>query len=505
MAQPMLEFREVSKSFFRTRALSDVTFTVAPGRIVGLVGENGAGKSTLMNILGGVLAPDRGWMFLNGRPYAPQDPNDAAAEGVALVHQELNLLPNLSIAENLFLADLPRHRVGPLRWIDRRTLRQKSDDLLKAVQLTADASTPVEKLSPGERQLVEIARALKGTARIVVFDEPTTSLTRLEARRLFEIIRRLRDSGVSVIYISHALADVLALCDQIVVLRDGTVQAVGDRADFTAQRLIALMVGRSMDALFPTRDAATSGEVLLEVRGLSQTGVVENINFTLHRGELLGIAGLMGSGRTELARMLFGLDPFERGEIRVRGRPLARPTPRACIRHGVGFLTEDRAAEGLLLDASVEDNIALASLPAFASGPLGIVRRRRLREKTAGMVHALAIDCRGMGQPVRTLSGGNQQKIVLARWLMSGADILMVDEPTRGVDVQARYEIYQQIGGVAARGGGVLWISSELEELVGLCDRIIVMGRGEIQSIVRRDEFDRHAMLQAALGTERLL
>jgi len=457
-----------------------------------------------MNILGGVLQADVGQMRLEGTPYAPRDPADAQTAGVALVHQELNLFTNLSIAENLFLTRFPRRRLGLLSWIDRRELRRQAGELLEAVQLPVDVATPVEVLSPGERRLVEIAKALRAGARIIVFDEPTSSLTRPEAQRLFEIIGRLRDAGSAVIYISHNLGDCLRLCDRIVVLRDGAVQAAGPVSEFDIQRMIALMVGRSFDALFPKREAAPSQETILEVSGLSQSGVIDNVGFTLHRGELLGISGLMGSGRTELARILFGLDPFERGEIRVRGRAMWRLSPGRCIRQGVALLTEDRSADGLLLEADIEDNIALASLHSFASSPLGLIRRRQLRERTASMARTLDLEYRSMGQPVKTLSGGNQQKVVLAKWLLSGADILIIDEPTRGVDVGGRYEIYRQIAHLAARGAGVIWISSEMEELVGMCDRILVMTRGEIQSVVERGEFDRHEMLRSALGEERL-
>jgi ribose transport system ATP-binding protein len=363
----------------------------------------------------------------------------------------------------------------------------------------------VGTLSPGQRQLVEIAKALRGRPRIVVFDEPTTSLSKPEADRLFRIIGRLHAEGVLVIYISHNLGDVLRLCDEIVVLRDGEVQAVRPREEFTIEQMIALMVGRSFQARFPRRDCLPSRETVLEVRNLSQPGVVENVSFSLHHGELLGISGLMGSGRTELARILFGLDPVQQGQILVRGTPLERPSPRKCIRRGMAFLTEDRRGEGLLMEAGVEDNLALVSLAEFASGPLGLIRRRQMRERTSRMASSLAIECRSIsGQPAKTLSGGNQQKVVLGKWLLGQAEVFILDEPTRGVDVGAKHEIYRQINDLASRGAGVLLISSELEELLGLCDRILVMTYGEIQSVVERADFDRHKMLRSALGEERL-
>jgi ribose transport system ATP-binding protein len=507
MERPILEFRGVSKSFFGTHALRSVSLSLPAGHVLGLVGENGAGKSTLMNVLGGMLQADSGEMLLDGKPLAPRDPRQSAAAGIAMVHQELNLFANLSIAENLFLTDMPQLR-SPPGWIRWGELHRRTRELLQAVQLSLDPATPVESLTPGERQLVEIAKALRSRARIVVFDEPTTSLTKPEAERLFKIMAGLRRDGVSIIYISHNLGDVLRLCDWIAVLRDGEVQAVGPKEEFTTERMIALMIGRNLETLFPAREPRPAGadtaERMLEVRGVSQDGVVEDISFTLHRGEVLGISGLMGSGRTELARILFGLDSFQRGEILVRGRPLGRPSPRRCIRRGMALLTEDRAAEGLLREASVEENLALVALDHFGSRRLGLIRSRKVRETAGEMVDRLGIECRGLRQPVKTLSGGNQQKVVLGKWLLSGADVLILDEPTRGVDVGARHEIYQQINRLVGQGAAVVLISSEIEELVGLCDRILVMADGELQADVQRKDFDRSAMLRSALGEERL-
>ncbi len=502
MDQPLLEFRQLSKSFFGTRALRDVSLTLPAGCVLGLVGENGAGKSTLMHILSGTLQPDHGEMRLTGHRFAPRNPREAAEAGVAMVHQELNLFANLSIAENLFLTDLPRWR-WPLGWIRRRELHRRATELLRRVELDVDPGTPVELLAPGQRQLVEIAKALRFRARVVVFDEPTTSLSQSESERLFRIISGLRDDGVSVIYISHNLGDVQRLSNQVAVLRDGAVQAVGPQAEFTSERMISLMIGRTLDTLYPVRCARPSTEAALEVRGLSQCGVVDNISFVLHRHEVLGLAGLMGSGRTELARMLFGLDSFERGEILVHGRPLVRPRPRRSIARGMAFLTEDRGREGLLREASIEDNLPLVALDRFASR-LGLMRSRAIQHAVRELLIKLSVECRNPRQVVRTLSGGNQQKIVLGKWLLGDANVLILDEPTRGVDIGSRYEIYQQINSLVDQGVAVLLISSELEELVGLCDRILVMSDGVLRADVLRGDFDRHAMLRTALGEERL-
>lgn len=310
---------------------------------------------------------------------------------------------------------------------------------------------------------------------------------------------------MSIIYISHNLGDVLRLCDDIVVLRDGQVQAAAPKSEFDLEKMIAFMVGRSLQTMFPQRRQPPSQEVLLEVRGLSQPNVIQQISFSLHRGELLGISGLMGSGRTELARILFGLDPCQCGQIVVRGTPLTHLSPRQCIRHGMAFLTEDRRGEGLLMEASIQDNISLVSLERFASTPCGLVQHRELQDRVADLARSLDIDYRHLKrQPVQTLSGGNQQKVVLAKWFLGPTDVFILDEPTRGVDVGAKCQIYQQIVELADQGAGVLLISSELEELVGLCDRILVMADGRVQSVVEKKDFDRHEMLRSALGEARL-
>jgi len=504
----MLEFDAISKSFAHVRVLRDVSFAVRPGRTLGLVGENGAGKSTLMNILGGNVPPDSGRMRLQGQPYAPRGPLEAARRGIAFIHQELNLFPNLSIEENLFLTAFPR--VGALPIIHRRALRERAAALLEQVGLNQPPGTAVERLPAGERQLVEIAKALSLEARLIIFDEPTTSLSAPEAGRLFGLMERLRQRGLSMIYISHTLADVLRLSDDIVVLRDGEVAGAGPREAFSVERLISLMVGRHLSQLYPARKPAersagpgAAPPVRLEVRGVTQPGVVRDIRFALRRGEVLGLAGLMGAGRSELARILFGLDPCARGQILLDGRPIQRESPRRRIRRGLAFLTEDRRDEGLCLEASVSDNIALVSLERHARPPLGLLDFDRLRRAVSGVRAAVRLTPTAREEaPVKTLSGGNQQKVVLAKWLLAMADpgVLILDEPTRGIDAGARHDLYQLILEAADRGAGVLAISSELEELLGICDRILVMSRGEIKDELTQPLFDRERILRAALA-----
>ncbi|MBN8246628.1 MAG: sugar ABC transporter ATP-binding protein [Verrucomicrobia bacterium] len=498
----MIGFRNITKRFFGVPVLRDVSFAVPPGHTVGLVGENGAGKSTLMNILGGNLQPDAGSMLLDGRPYAPRTPRDAARSGVAFIHQELNLFPNLSIAENVFVAGFPR-RARWLPLLDRRRIHDRTRELLAQVELSRPPETPVEHLSAGERQLVEIAKALALDARLILLDEPTTSLTDVEKALLFGIMARLRSRGLSMIYISHSLGHVLRLCDSVAVMRDGTLVAHQSAAALDTDRIVSWMVGREIRQLYPGRGDRTTGAVALEARGLSQSGTVSDISFELRRGEILGIAGLMGSGRSELARILFGLDPCAAGEIRLDGEPIHGLPPRERIRRGLAFLTEDRRAEGLCLEASIADNLSLVSWPRFATGPLGLLRRRDAGAAVTGMREAVRLTTSARDtQPVKTLSGGNQQKVVLGKWLLNRPGVLLLDEPTRGIDVGAKQEVYRLIADLARQGTAILMISSELEELTGLCDRILVMRRGRIRDAMAAQEFDRERILRAALHDE---
>jgi ribose transport system ATP-binding protein len=496
---PLLTCAGIEKAFFGVPVLRRVSFEVGAGRVIGLVGENGAGKSTLMHVLGGGLRPDAGTMVYRGAPYAPASPHAAMAAGIGFVHQELNLFSNLSIAENLFLAGFPTR--GP--FIRRGDLHVRTRELLARVGLDLAPSTLVERLTSGECQLVEIARALSVEARLIILDEPTTSLSSRESERLFALVGQLRAQGRSIIYISHTLADVLRLCDDVVVLRDGEVAGRGPVAQFDQRRLVSLMVGRELKQLFPVRAERSAGDgagaPLLEVRGVTQPGIVRDISFTLHRGEVLGIAGLMGAGRTELARILFGLDPCERGSIAVEGRAVTGG-PRRRIRQGMALLTESRREDGLCLEASVADNMALVTMADRARSVLRLLDLAGLRAALARVREAVRLQARvSETQAVRTLSGGNQQKVVLAKWLLAQPRVLILDEPTRGIDVGAKFEIYTLIHEMADRGAGVLVISSEMEELTGICDRMLVMSRGRVCDDLRRDEFDRERILRAAL------
>ncbi|MGA3266850.1 MAG: sugar ABC transporter ATP-binding protein [Verrucomicrobiota bacterium] len=500
---PRLRVGGVTKSFSTVRVLHGVSFEIGAGEVLGIVGENGSGKSTLMNIIAGVLAPDEGALALDGHEFAPADRRAAEKAGIAFIQQELTIFPNLSVEENLLLGHAPRVW-GALPFIYRKQRRTRAMEFLQVVGLDVNPGTPASRLSPGERQLLEIARGLSIDVRVMIFDEPTTSLANQETERLFALTRRLKASGIAILYVSHVLNDVLQLSDKLLVMRDGRVTFYGPRADMTPERLIVAMVGRSIDALFPpSRGTLAKREEspLLELRGVSEPGIVAGINLKVTAGEIVGISGLMGSGRTELARIIFGLDPHRQGQITANGATLTPGDLSARLRTGMAFLTEDRRHEGLMMDASTSENLALAALQSFSSRIYGRLQTATLKQALKEMAGQLRLKCDNIEtSPVRSLSGGNQQKVVIGRWLLCQPRLLILDEPTRGVDVGAKEEIYALLAALVAQGKGALVISSEIEELIGLCDRILVMHRGCIVSEFSRAEFDQKKILSAALG-----
>lgn len=500
-SRALLSARRLTKSFSGVQVLHDVSFEAYGGRVLGVVGENGSGKSTTMNLVTGVLRPDGGALTLDGAPFAPSSRRESDAAGIAFVQQELSIFPNLSVAENLFLAQAPR-RFAWLPLIDRRRRWERATALLEKVDLQVSPEAPAGALSMGERQLLEIARGLSIDSRVLILDEPTSSLTAVEAARLFGIVRRLQAQGVAIILISHDLDQVLEVADEVLVMRDGRVTLTGTAANLRAKDLVLAMVGRSIESQFAARAALPMGsELVLDVTGLSTPDRLYDIHLQVAAGEIVGIAGLMGSGRSELARAIFGVDRYAEGDVRVDGRLLPSGDVRARLRAGVAFLTEDRRHEGLLLDATVADNIALAALPKFASRRAGILRRTALLGAVRTMARSVGLKGGDVvDTPIRALSGGNQQKAVLARWLLSKPRLLILDEPTRGVDVGAKQDIYRLLAELAAMGKAMLVISSELEELLGLCDRILVMRRGALRATFTRGAFDREAILQAAFG-----
>jgi ribose transport system ATP-binding protein len=497
MSDPIFRFELVNKGFFGVPVIKDFSLEIERGHVLGLVGQNGAGKSTLMNLMGGNLALYSGAMAFDGKPYVPASARDYGDAGNAFIHQELNLFSNLSIAENIFLGAMPK-RGG---FIDTRALRQRTAELLREVNLDLPPDMLVERLSPGERQLVEVTKALHLNAKLVIFDEPTTSLTPRETARLFALIRRLREAGKSIVYISHILADVEALADDVAVLRDGQLVASGAVAEFPAATMINAMLGRDIDQLYPPHTSAVQGETLLEAKALSLRGVIKNVSFGLKRGEVLGLFGLMGAGRTELARILFGLDHFHSGELVVGAQSVIRQSPHSAIASRIAFITENRREEGLMMNMPIADNIALAALPRHARG--GLVDQGAMVASASELAAALQIKSGAIDvQPARSLSGGNQQKVVIAKWLMAGPAIFILDEPTRGIDVAAKYEIYSIIQRLASEGCAILLISSEIEEAMTMCDRILVMRQGEISGAFDRAAFGKEPILRAAFGEE---
>lgn len=499
----ILTIENMTKAFFGVPAVRDVSLSVEAGHILGLIGQNGAGKSTLMNLIGGVVQPDSGRFTLQGSPYRPRRPADAYHAGIAFIHQELNLFTNLTIAENVFIENFPTRRLGPLRLVDWASIQARTREVLMEVGLDVSPNLTIDRISPGERQLVEIAKALHQDAPLIILDEPTTSLTSRETERLFTLMQRLRQQGKTMIYISHILRDVLDFADSVAVMRDGQLVTHEPTSAFTVTRMISLMVGRSLDNLFPPRTNIPTAQPMLQVEAVSSEGIVDNINLTVHYGEVVGLFGLMGSGRTELARILFGLDSFERGQIAIDGQPLPQPSPRRSIRQKVAFVTENRREEGLLMDINIADNVALVALPAFSRTPLQLVDQQTMLDAVTRTTTSLQLKSGNIRrQAARSLSGGNQQKVVLSKWLLSGPRLFILDEPTRGIDVGAKFEIYTIIDQLAAAGSGVLFISSELEELMGVCDRILVMSQGEIIRMFERDQFNEEAILRAAFRQE---
>jgi ribose transport system ATP-binding protein len=491
---PLLEMRGVSKSFGASRALEDVSLCLDAGEVHALIGENGAGKSTLMKILSGAYRPDAGAMHFAGARYAPRGPREARAHGVAMIYQELTLAPHLSVEANVMLGQ-ERVVAGLVRRREHRRLVSEALRLLDHPDIRPEAVAGT--LSVGAQQLVEVARALVADARLIVFDEPTSSLTEHDARRLFEVIDRLRAKGLAIVYISHFLEEVRRVAQRYTVLRDGRAVAGGPMAGVELSAIIAQMVGRDLTELFP-HVPHEPGEPVLELAGLSRKTLPRRADLTVRRGEILGIAGLVGAGRTELLRAIFGLDAVRSGSVTVKGVPSPGATPRRRIHEGVGFLSEDRKGEGLALGRSIEDNLTYSSLSPYALW--GWLNLRRRRAEAARWMGELRVKAVGPGQGIRELSGGNQQKVALARLLHQRADVLLLDEPTRGIDVGSKAEIYRLIGELAAEGKAIVMVSSYLPELFGICDRIAVMTRGVLSEARPVSAWTEHRVMEVATG-----
>lgn len=468
----IIRVRGLRKTFPGVKALDGVDLDLRPGEVHVLLGENGAGKSTLIKMLSGAYRPDAGEILVDGAPVAINNAGDAQRLGIATIYQEFNLVPGLTVAENLLLGRQPR-RFG---FVDTKRMHQRAAALLDRVGVDVDPRTQVGRLGIARMQMVEIAKALDLNARVLIMDEPTAVLTTSEVERLFAIVRQLREQGVAVVFITHHLEEIAQIGDRVTVLRDG--RSVGEAPATTPENeLIRLMVGRSIDQQFP-RERTPAGAPLLQVRGLGRAGAFKDVSFEVRAGEVVGMAGLVGAGRTEVARAIFGADAHDAGEVLVDGRALPAGDVHAAMEAGLGLVPEDRKGQGLLLGADVAENLGLVTLPRASRA--GFVDRNGQRQAAAKVAGQLGVRMSGLEQEVRTLSGGNQQKIVIGKWLLADAQVLILDEPTRGIDVGAKVEIYQLINSLTASGHAVLMISSDLPEILGMSDRILVMARGRL-------------------------
>jgi ABC-type sugar transport system ATPase subunit len=500
----LLEARGISKSFAGVKALDDVQITVRRGKLNALVGENGAGKSTLMNVLAGVFPPDQGEIRLAGRAVRFRNPREAQEAGISIIFQELNLVPGLSVAENIFLG---REPVGRLGLVDYGRMNREARGLTDQLHLAVDPRTPVARLRVGAQQTVEIAKALSFRSRVIIMDEPTSAITEQEADLLFQIIGRVKQRGVGIIYITHKLDELSRIADDVTVMRDGRCIATRSFASVAHDELVRLMVGRELAELFP-QSAVEIGHEVLDVEGVSlrhpdRAGafVVKDVSFRLRRGEVLGLFGLMGAGRTELLQTIFGLHPTRSvGRIAVDGQPVTIRSPQDAIAAGLALAPEDRRAEGLVLSMSVAENVSLPSLRRLTRW--GLLPLRCEHELAAPYVHRLRVKTPSLRQPVRFLSGGNQQKVVLCKWLATEPKVLLLDEPTRGIDISAKKEIYALISELARSGLGVVMVSSELPEILAVADRILVLTEGRLVGEFSRGQATEEVILHVALPTE---
>jgi len=494
MTAPAVRFEHVSKRFPGARALDDVSFDIASGSCHALCGENGAGKSTLGKILAGIHSADAGRIVLFGQPVAFSGPEQALAAGVGMVHQELAFCENLSVAENLCLGALPAAR----GFLDHRAMRQQAASMLTAIGAQIDVRRLVGELTTGQQQMLQIATAVGTGAKVIVFDEPTSSLSQHEAEKLYQLIGRLRERGVTSIYVSHRMEEIFRLCDAVTILRDGAHVATRAIAELTQSSLVQMMIGRSLEDYFPSHIHAQTGDELLRVEGLSSPGKFQNLSFTLRAGEVLGFAGLVGAGRSEMAQALFGLDGSATGQVYVRGQALAAGGPRGAMRAGLGLVPEDRKRQGLVLSMTALANTTLPILGHLSRW--SFIRRRSERSLVRTYFERLRVRAASVDVVTAGLSGGNQQKLVLAKWLAAKCQVLLLDEPTRGVDVGAKAEIHALIDELASRGAGVILISSELPEVLNLCTRVIVLREGKIAGELPRAAATQDALMRLMAG-----
>jgi len=496
MSPEFLRMQEISKSFDGTQALKGVSFSAVAGEVHAISGENGAGKSTLVKILSGALESDAGEILLDGERIELGTPLRARHRGIYAVYQEFSLVPHLTVAENILMGQMPSTRV---RWVvDWTKAYHRAEEILSSIGFVGiDVHTPVRQLSVSHQQMVEIAKAVANKRRILILDEPSAVLSQEEMDRLFALVRQLKQEGTLVLYISHRLDEVFEIADRITVLKDGQLVGTVTSQESDQNQLIKMMVGRDLGEIFPARNPPGE-EVALEVRQLSREGKFSDISFSLKRGEILGMFGLVGSGRTQVARCIFGAEPFTRGEIQLNGKAILPKSPREAVAQGIALLTEDRKRDGLVMSCTIRDNASMASYGSM--GRWGVINRRKQADRVQQKVQELDVRPPLLDRLARQLSGGNQQKLVLAKWLMTQAKVLILDEPTRGVDVATKVEIYHIINNLALDGMGILLISSELPEILGMSDRTLVMREGHLVGEFPRAEASEEKLLAAAAG-----
>lgn len=491
---PLLAIRGIRKAFPGVVALDGVSFTLKAGTVHALMGENGAGKSTLMKIIAGVYIPDQGQILLNGCQVELRSPIDALQQGIAMIHQELNLMPHMTVAENVWITREPRNRFG---LVDHQELKLRTEELFERLHIDIDPLAEIQTLSVASRQMVEIAKAVSWNSDVLIMDEPTSALTEKEVAHLFRIIRSLREQGKGIIYITHKMNELFEIADEFSVFRDGKYIATCAASDVTRDDIIRMMVGREITQMFP-KETVPIGEVVLSVRNLTLDGVFHDVSFDIRAGEILGLAGLVGSGRSNVAETLFGVTPASSGSITIRGQQMVIDKPAKAMAAGMAFLTEDRKDTGCFLCLDIQDNMDLAVLNNRYVNKLGFVQSAALAKDCIEMARRLRVKTPGMHEVIQNLSGGNQQKVLVGRWLLTNPSILILDEPTRGIDVGAKAEIHRLVSELAGQGVAILMISSEMPEVLGMSDRVAVMHEGRITGILDRKDADQVSVMSLA-------
>lgn len=489
-----IEMRGIDKSFGSNQVLKQAGFTLESGEVHALMGENGAGKSTLMKILTGVYTKDAGTVLVDGKEVNYKNPQEAEKAGIVFIYQELNVMFDLTVEENLFMG---KEIHGKFGICDKKAMQKKAQEALNILGVNISPKTVMAELSVGQQQMVEICKALMADAKVIIMDEPTAALTQSETVALFKVIESLRKKGVSMVYISHRMEEIFELCDRITVLRDGSYIGVKNIPETNMNEIVKMMIGREIGERYPSRNVKIGKEVL-KVKELTRKGTFHDVNFSVRAGEVLGVSGLMGAGRTEIMQAIFGNLSYESGTIEIDGKEVKISNPRQAMEHGIGFITEDRKTEGLMLDKSIRENISLCNLRRISKS--SVISREAEKNMVAEAIKDLHIKCFGSYHECNNLSGGNQQKVVLAKWILTNPKILILDEPTRGVDIGAKKEIYSIINKLAAQGVAIIMVSSELPEVLGMSDNIIVVREGEVRGIISYEEANQERVMTLATG-----